>query len=883
MRILAVFITFLFCINISQAQDCPVVLFGNQSGVQGDTVVVDVYLSNLSSFLGFQGTINYDPSIMSFVTHEKGELLTDQFNLGTNEPFFGSGQILIVGTNAFPEVGYFMSNVLFSLIFVLDGEQSGTSEITFDSSVLDLFFINTNVESVFPCDIINGSVSNTNTPPPSDFEVSVFTSNAICNQAALGSITASGFFGVPPYTYFWTGPNSFTSNAQNIIELLPGLYNLTATDAVGTTVEINDIEIQLEGGDFGFDPAYVQNNYCDTGMEGFIRTDVSFNNTGADLFYEWSNGLTDEDITELSNGVYTLTVTDDTGCSQVHEYEITSSRAFRVDFEVSLPCEGESSGTIYPYVISGDLDFFWSTGAVTDSIENLSAGTYEVTIQEPQGCLQVRTIELEEIIENSSVVENTLCSFLGLNNGFFLPTFSGDLEGTSIGLELIDAAGNSASPTELGPGDYSYIISSINGCNYEGAFTMEGSLSDYTEDYYSCLLDSIQMVTSSNNPNLLYSWSPDSSFVIDSVANPIFLDAQFASPNFRATLLTSGEHGCTRSFDFNIIQQDACVWPGDTNEDNIVNAEDLLHIGIANGNLGAARPMPNVTDWATQPSVLWNENIGLTTLDKMFADCNGDGIVNDEDILVVAQNIGLSHLSFTSELEEDRAMGPPLFVDLLPSYLDGVEHDINIVLGDATDQAINAHGVAFQIKYDPNITLITEGSFQEQGWLSSDENITWDIQFADDEAGILEVAVTRTNGVGLDGQGPIATFKSSFTATQKTEIEFEIMNVVLLTSDAISMPVQNMSSVSVIGTSSTSSLSSDLYNESISPNPSSDYIVVRSDRNIDAYYISNAMGQSCKHGALIQNQIDIHTLIPGLYTIQLEGVDGVTAHKLIVK
>lgn len=806
--------------------------------------------------------------------------------MNTLAPSSNSGQIILAGTllSGLVETDYIEANILLSLIFVIDRTAGASSDIIFDGSLNAIEFINSSFENVPVCNIFNGSISISGNPPPSpsDFEVSIVPVNALCNQSILGSITANGFFGTPPYTYAWTGSNGFTSTAQNIIELEPGLYNLTATDSDGATSVINDIVIEEVGGDFEIE-VDVQNNYCDTGMEGFIKTKITLNNTEADLNFAWSNGETSSEITNLSNGLYTLTITDNVGCTQTHEYEISSSRAFMVNFDTGASCEGASSGFIYPSIFSDDLSFFWSNGAVTDSIQNLAAGTYEVTIQEPQGCAQIKSIELEEIIENSSLIIDASCSSLGLDNGSFFANFIGDLEGTSIGIEFFDSSGNTPSPIELAPGAYTLMATSVNGCIYEDSFVIEESLSDYTEEYYSCLLDSVQMVTFSNNPDLLYSWSPDTSFVMDSVANPIFLDAEFANPSFTATLLTTGAQGCTRSFDFNIIQQDACVWPGDTNEDNMVSAADLLHIGIANGSSGPARPMPNITDWATQSAVLWNENIGTTTLDKMFADCNGDGAINDEDIRIVEQNNGLSHLGFTSETETDRAMGPPLFIDLLSTYQDGVEAEINIVLGDMTDQATDAYGVAFQIVYDSNVSVITQGSFQEQGWLSSDQSNTWDIEFNDAQAGVIDVAVTRTNGLGLDGFGPIASFRSTIFGAQKSEIEFDIINAIFLNSNAVDMPLQTESSLSVIGTSSARTLNSDLYNESISPNPSSDFIVIRSDRAIDTYLISNAIGQVCKYGVLSQGQINIYELIPGMYTIQLEGEDGITAHKLIVK
>lgn len=881
-------LTILFCltflnVNIARAQDCPVIVIENETGLPGDTVTVDVYLSGVSDLLGFQGTFVYDTEILSFISAQPGETALD-LRIDTNEPFFGSGQILITGLGRMGETFAFaQSAVLTELTFVIEGEMGSNSNITFDGSGIAIEFIISSSPPLDACNIINGSITvSDGPPPPNEFEVSVTTQNAICNQTTLGSISAMGFFGEPPYTFTWVGPNGFSATGQNIMNLLSGIYTLTATDTNGDEVVIDNILIDEEGGDFDISLEQQQNNFCDTGQQGLLRVETPINNTGAPLTYEWSNGETGTLLQNLSNGFYGLTVTDVVGCTQVHEYEINSSRAFMLDFEVGTPCEGDNTGFIYPVPLIGEFEFFWGTGAVTDSITNLAPGSYDVTIQEPAGCTQFRTVEVGNIVENSTLVIEPTCTSLGLDNGKFDPFYEGDLSGFAAGL-LFDTVGNSVFPFDMAPGTYIYRTTSVNGCPYEETFTIEESLSDFTQDYYSCMLDSIQLSTATNNPDLLYSWSPDSSFVIDSIANPIFLDAEFANPTFTATLLTTGAQGCTRSFDFNIIRQDACVWPGDTNEDNQVSAVDLLHIGIANGSAGPTRPIPNTTDWAAQPATLWNENIGTTIFDKMFADTNGDGLINDADILVVEQNNGLVHMGLTTAQYENRQMGPPLFVDLLPNYIDGIVHPLEIVLGDNTDQAIGVYGVAFQLVYDPSVTSIDLNSFTEQGWLSGDQSATWDILFADAAAGILDIAITRTNGLHLDGFGPVAIFDATFFGSKQSEIQFEIRNPILLNANGVEMPTQPQTRTSIIGTNSSHTLASALYNESISPNPSSDYIVIQSDRNIDTYYISNTMGQRLQHGTLFQNQIDIKTLIPGMYTLQLKSAEGTTAHRLIVQ
>ncbi len=796
-------------------------------------------------FTGMQGTVVYDPSVLSYVDLEKGEILDEDFRLDSNEPF-GAGQVIIVGSdfNGLVLDDIIAPTEIARLNFVLIGQTGTSSSIQFNNSIVKIELI-AGISGPIPyCDIINGSINITDTPPTtSDFEVRIQTSNALCNLTQLGSITATGLFGTPPYTFAWIGPNGFNGTGETIDNLLPGLYNLTATDADGTNLVFEDIEILEQGGDFEVTSNAVQNNFCDEGQNGSIFLNIA-NNTGNPLSYNWSNGQTEESINNLSNGFYSLTITDHLGCTLVNEYEINGSRPIPVLFEKEASCENVTNGSITgTFNDAFEFDFAWSNGAVTSDLSDIGAGVYDVTITESQGCTQVRTIELAELNENSSLAINATCTSLSFDNGAIGAAFLGDLAGGPISFLLSDNEGNMlTSPLDLATGTYSITATSVNGCEYLGETVIEESLSDFRESYFSCMLDSIQIETSSNNPVLLYSWSPAERFSLDSIANPIFLTDP-TSGSLTSVLTTSASQGCSRDFFIAVNDIDNCVWPGDTNEDQLVNAADLLNIGLTNGNFGPARPSPGITEWFTQPAILWLENIGTTSLNSMFADCNGDGVIDAADVLVVEQNEGLSHLSFTSEEDVYRSVGAPLFVDLEPNYLEGTAHDIDIVLGDTEDPGQNVYGLAFQIKYDPIITNITAGTFAEQGWMSEDGSTVWDLEFLDADLGLMDVSIVRTDGQSINGTGPIATFKSTFTPNNKNEIEFEIINAVLISNTGEELPVDNMMTTSIIGSNSTSSIEASLYNESISPNPTSGIINVRSDREIKQYHIYNTIGQ----------------------------------------
>ena len=76
------------------------------------------------------------------------------------------------------------------------------------------------------------------------------------------------------------------------------------------------------------------------------------------------------------------------------------------------------------------------------------------------------------------------------------------------------------------------------------------------------------------------------------------------------------------------------VWPGDFNEDGIVNVTDLIYWGVAEGNIGFSRPSAT-TEWAAQVAYEWQ---------SAHQDGNGDGVVDAADIDVFIQHYGRTRL-----------------------------------------------------------------------------------------------------------------------------------------------------------------------------------------------------------------------------------------------
>lgn len=78
------------------------------------------------------------------------------------------------------------------------------------------------------------------------------------------------------------------------------------------------------------------------------------------------------------------------------------------------------------------------------------------------------------------------------------------------------------------------------------------------------------------------------------------------------------------------------VWPGDTDNDGVVDQADVLPVGQYWNQTGPARDNATI-QWQGQAASAWN--VELAT----YADGNGDGIVNEADVLPIGLNWGKVH------------------------------------------------------------------------------------------------------------------------------------------------------------------------------------------------------------------------------------------------
>lgn len=208
------------------------------------------------------------------------------------------------------------------------------------------------------------------------------------NGSATGSISGGGS---PPFSYNWSNGET----TPTAVALPGGMNFLTITDDDGCEYFF---EVEITGA------LEIVGNVSTTGVAcaGALGTATVSPLQGTGPYtYEWSNGDTGEMISNLIVGIYDVTIYDANNCpSAPIPFEIIEEENVpQIIFEVTpISCNGGADGSIGSEVFSGEpgYTYLWSTGDVTSSINNLSIGSYTLSVTDAVGCLSFGTIELVE-------------------------------------------------------------------------------------------------------------------------------------------------------------------------------------------------------------------------------------------------------------------------------------------------------------------------------------------------------------------------------------------------------------------------------------------------------------------------------------------------------
>ncbi len=296
---------------------------------------------------------------------------------------------------------------------------------------------------------------------PTALNVSLNTNAVSCNGFANGSITATPFGGTAAYTFVWS--NGATGNS--ISSLAPGTYTVTLTDGNNCTITETATITQPDALTV---TGVVSNESALNAEDGAI--DITPAGGTAPWTYVWSTGATTQDVSTLTPGSYSVTITDVNGCTVSESFTVNSFEAPQITVVnvVDVLCNGDANGAIDISVAGGvsPYTYLWTTGATTQDISNLAAGNYSVTVTDNIGSIAVQTITVAQSAPITVTLDaqvNVACN--GDNTGSISITVVGGTPNYSFnwggGITAEDPAGLSA-------GTYTPTITDANGCTAIG-------------------------------------------------------------------------------------------------------------------------------------------------------------------------------------------------------------------------------------------------------------------------------------------------------------------------------------------------------------------------------------------------------------------------------
>lgn len=296
------------------------------------------------------------------------------------------------------------------------------------------------------CAITTGPISITNSSGNLNIS-NVIATNETCNNG-LGSIDISTTGGTAPITYLW----STGATTEDIINLGSGIYSVVVSDANGCEATTQAV-INSSSGSLAIVQPIITHESCSAG-NGSIN--ISITGQANPVSYLWSSGATTQDISALTAGIYTVSLTDANGCSTNGSYTVLNSGTSLAISNTTITDEycSSSTGSITAVVTGGSApySYAWSNGGTTNSINNLSAGTYNLTVTEANGCQTVGAYVVNNNVGNLSL------------NGSIINETCGDGTGE---INIVTNGGNMPITYSWNNGATTEDLSNLNAGTYE--------------------------------------------------------------------------------------------------------------------------------------------------------------------------------------------------------------------------------------------------------------------------------------------------------------------------------------------------------------------------------------------------------------------------------
>ena len=422
-------------------------------------------------------------------------------------------------------------------------------------------------------------VNDSTTPTNLEFYINIPVSDGVCasvigisnttcelNNGAVTGTSTSDYSSTNYYLFNSSDSlvSSAVTNVANVVfsNLSASTYYMIAQDLGGCTGRSESFIIE-QSPPFDFGLYSVPNSSCGGTPIGKIMVTGM---TGVSPYtYLWNDGTTGSTITGLTQGTYSVQVTDSKNCQVTHSAQVTKVDPIGFGlFTATSPSCLQQDGSITLTITGGTAPYYYSasTGDVLISysqqytISNLTAGQYNFLVTDAGFCTLNAGTTLETPQGISSVSVNALNSTCSSTDGSIQITVDGGTLPYTYTLVRPDGSTSAVTNSQtsiifpkLTTGTYTVAVSDSSGCYYMDEKTI------YAQNTFTISTSAVGTSCNQRNGKITVTRTTGGTepfdFSLDGVTN--FIDTTLTAVTF--SNVASGQHiitvsdatGCTQT------------------------------------------------------------------------------------------------------------------------------------------------------------------------------------------------------------------------------------------------------------------------------------------------------------------------------------------------
>jgi Secretion system C-terminal sorting domain/SprB repeat len=525
--------------------------------------------------------------------------------------------------------------------------------------------------------------------------------------------------------------------------------------------------------------------------------------------------------------------------------------------------------------------FSVNEGTLTsNNIVRLPRGGYSITVIDAVGCRTQNGYlnvfpRLDSVKNRNSFVANGRCGdtigtvTISVLDSRVTRPFTISLAGRPYTSDTIFRNVNN------GYGSLPFTVKSAEGCLYYGStsYYYPNTLQVFTSDSCANRLGrgAINAFATGGTPPYRFSWNNGSiNQRIENVPIGIY------------TVFVFDRNDCPATKEQTLT---TCVWAGDTDTSGVVNASDLLNIGLAFGQTGQQRLYCETdtifggfcSNWGPFNAPFWSKQTP-SSVNYKHIDATGNGVINHADTLVVIKNWSKTRTLRGDNPVSLRGAAPPILVQT-GRIAEGQWAAFPIILGDAANTAKDVYGLAFSINYDPSVIDAASVYLSfGQNWLGNGDNV---LRIFKNFNGTIEAAISRTNQQNGSGIGQIATLNFKTKAGMSgRNLVFSVDNQQVINKDAQPVPTTGQTTSTTV---LTSTAEPDWAHQiAVYPNPTMGKVIVESQNlDVKSVEVFDISGKSLFKTENIEKNTPLSIEHAGTYFLKIQTENGVAMRKLV--